>query len=179
MTDEIARLRLKDAWRECERNLYHMCHALVLLEPVLPMMGHVFELLTDTQIQILDQFILRFTKLQDAIGGHLFPSLLLYLQEQYEDRPLLDKLNRLEKLGYVKNAESWQDIRNIRNKFAHDYPDDEDKNASLINVANTAAEEMCLILIAIEKKLKTELPSLNFERELSVQYPASWVCLKR
>ena len=37
---------------------------------------------------------------------------------------MLDKLNRLEKLGYVQNAASWQNNRNTRNKFARDYPDD-------------------------------------------------------
>ncbi|MDI1293644.1 MAG: hypothetical protein PSV18_12985 [Methylobacter sp.] len=68
------------------------------------MTGEDFEYLTDAQVQSLDQFILRFTKLQDAMDSRLFPALLQYLQEPYEERPMLDKLNRLEKLRYrVKN----------------------------------------------------------------------------
>jgi len=58
------------------------------------------------------------------MGGRLFPAILEYLQEQYEECPMLDKLNRLEKLGYIQNAASWQNNRNTRNKFARDYPDD-------------------------------------------------------
>ena len=64
MTSPISTLRLQDAWRECERNAYHLQRALSLLQPVLPITGEQFQRLTDAQIQTLDQFILRFTKLQ-------------------------------------------------------------------------------------------------------------------
>ena len=65
---------------------------------------------------------------------------------------MLDKLNRLEKLGYLQNAQEWQDIRSIRNKFAHDYRDDSEKNAALINLAIEAAKNMRHVLAAIEAK---------------------------
>ena len=161
MSTPISTLRLQDAWRECERNAYHLQRALSLLQPVLPITGEQFQRLTDAQIQTLDQFILRFTKLQDAMGGHLYPSILDYLQEPFEERPMLDKLNRLEKLGYVQNAEMWGSVRSIRNKFAHDYPDDPEKNAALINIATEAAQSMVGVLVAIEKKLRQEHPELN------------------
>jgi len=76
---------------------YHLCRALTLLDPIMPMTGETFEHLSDDQVQTVDQFILRFTKLQDAMGNHLFPSILQYLQEQYEERPMLDKLNASDK----------------------------------------------------------------------------------
>ena len=166
MNDTISSLRLQDAWRECERNVYHLLRALDLLSPILPMTGERFEHLTDAQVQTLDQFILRFTKLQDAMGGRIFPAILEYLQEQYEERPMLDKLNRLEKLGYLQSAQAWQNIRDIRNKFAHDYPDDWDKNAALINVACEATTDMHGILAAIEKKLKLDQPAFNLGKPL-------------
>jgi len=135
------------------------------------MTGDRFEHLTDTQVQALDQFILRFTKLQDAMGTRLFPATLQYLQEQYEERPMLDKLNRLEKLGYIQSAEAWQNIRNTRNKFAHDYPDDWEKNAALINVACEDAANMYNMLKGIESKLKIEHPALELGKSLTVAYP--------
>ena len=151
MNDAVASLRLQDAWRECERNAYHLQRALAQLRSLLPLTGTQFQTLTDAQIQSLDQFILRFAKLQEAMGSHLYPSILGYLQEPYEERPMLDKLNRLEKLGYLQSAETWGNIRSIRNKFAHDYPDDPEKNAALVNLATEAAQAMVGALAAIEK----------------------------
>lgn len=167
MSENISALRLKDAWRECERNIYHLNSALTSLRPMLPLTGERLERLTDTQIQVMDQFILRFAKLQDAMGGRLFPAILQYLQEQYEERPMLDKLNRLEKLGYIQNAEAWQSIRNTRNKFAHDYPDDWERNAALINVACEVAIEMHNILAKIEAKLKKIHPPIELGKTIA------------
>lgn len=166
MSHNVSLLRLQDAWRECERNLYHMRHALTSMAHILPMTGDQFESLNDEQVQIIDQFILRFTKLQDAMGSRLLPAILQYLQEPYEERPMLDKLNRLEKLGYLQSAEAWQYIRNTRNKFAHDYPDDCEKNAALINLACEAAEAMYHILSGIEEKLRTEQSNIELGKSL-------------
>lgn len=168
MNHEVPIFRLQDAWRECERNVYYLCQALALLNPIMPMTGEIYADLNDDQVRVLDQFILRFTKLQDAMGNHLFPAILTYLQEPYEDRSMLDKLNRLEKLGYLEKAQTWQDIRNTRNKFAHDYPDDEEKNAALINVASEVAGQLCLILMAIQTKLQRDQPSLILGKLLSL-----------
>jgi hypothetical protein len=166
VSNNIPALRLRDAWRECERNVHHLCHALTLLNSILPVTGDRLEQLTDAQTQSLDQFILRFTKLQDAIGSCLFPAILQYLQEPYEDRPMLDKLNRLEKLGYIQSAEAWQYLRNTRNKFAHEYPDDQEKNAALINIACADAVATYNILTKIEKKLALDQSSLDLGKHL-------------
>lgn len=166
MSNNVSLLRLQDAWRECERNMHHLNGALTSLEPMLPLTGERLEHLTDAQIQVLDQFILRFTKLQDAMGSRLFPAILQYLQEQYEERPMLDKLNRLEKLGYIQNAEAWQSIRNTRNKFAHDYPDDWDRNAALINIACEAAIAIHNILTKIEMKLRNAHPAIELGKAI-------------
>jgi hypothetical protein len=63
MTDKMPLLRLQDAWRECERNLYYLRSAITSLWSILPMIGETFGHLTDEQVQDLDQFILHFIKL--------------------------------------------------------------------------------------------------------------------
>lgn len=171
MSNDVSSLRLQDAWRECERNVYHLSCALTSLGSILPMTGERLECLTDAQVQALDQFVLRFTKLQDAMGTRLFPAILQYLQEQYEERPMLDKLNRLEKLGYIQNAEEWQNIRNTRNKFAHDYPDEWERNAALINIACADAADMYSILIGIEAKLEIDQPVFELGKPLPAACP--------
>ena len=63
------------------------------------------------------------------------------------------------------------DIRTIRNKFAHDYPDDSEKNAVLINLACEAAGDMYNILSSINEKIRIDHPTLELGKSLPCQYP--------
>lgn len=105
------------------------------------------------------------------MGSRLFPAILLYLTEPFDDRPMLDKLNRLEKLGFIDNVEKWQTVRTIRNKFAHDYPDDLDKNAAQLNLAFASAMDLYAMLMTISTKLKTEYPLLELGKSLPEKPP--------
>lgn len=158
MTD-VSQLQLLDAWRQCERHLHHLRHAMAALAPSLPMTPSALPGLDDEAVQDWDQFVLRFTKLQDAMGARLFPAVLAYLQEPYEDRPMLDKLNRLEKLGYLVSVEEWHVLRAIRNRFAHDYPQDDGLKAAYLNEA-VEAVPMLQALLARIKPLVPDLPAV-------------------
>lgn len=134
------------------------------LEALWPFTADKYAALTDEQVQDMDQFILRFTKLQDTLGDRFLPAILQFLQEPYDTRPMLDKLNRLEKLGFIKSVEKWQQIRSIRNRFAHDYPDDPEKNAAHINLAFTAVPDLYETLAAASSRLAAapySLPALG------------------
>lgn len=56
--------------------------------------------------------------------------------------------HRLEKLGAIPSAEQWNEIRQIRNRMTHEYPDAPELNAdnvnrvvdSLSNLKNTLAQ---------------------------------------
>lgn len=133
--NDTVKLRLLEAWQQCQRHEHHLSHALAAIEPTLPLTAQALAGLGDEAVQDWDQFVLRFTKLQDTIGARLFPTLLEFLQEPYEDRPMLDKLNRLEKLGYLARVDEWQTLRTIRNRFAHDYPEDDALKAAYLNEA--------------------------------------------
>lgn len=174
MTLQLPQLRLQSAWKECERHVHHMFHAMWLFRALWPLTAERYATLTDDQIQTIDQFILRFTKLQDVVGGRLFPALLQYLEEPYDDRPMLDKLHRLEKLGFIESTEKWQRIRDIRNKFAHDYPDDMEKNAEYLNLACEAALDLHDILHAIPARLTQECPEMALGKALPENIP-EWI----
>jgi len=49
------------------------------------------------------------------------------------DETFIDKLNRLEKLGAIPSAEQWNEIRQIRNRMTHEYPDAPEHNADNVN----------------------------------------------
>ena len=111
--------------------------------------------LDDEAVQDWDQLVLRFTKLQDAMGSRLFPAVLAHLQEPYEERPMLDQLNRLEKLGYLSSVEQWNLLRAIRNRFAHDYPQDPAMRAAYLNEAVAAVPLLQDLLSRIAPLVQT------------------------
>lgn len=144
-----AQVRLLDAWQQCQRHAHHMAHAMSANAPTLPLTANALSQLNDEAVQDWDQFALRFTKLQDTLGARLFPALLEHLQEPYEDRPMIDKLHRLEKLGYLPKLDDWQSLRVIRNRFAHDYPEDDALKAAYLNEAISAVPLLLALLAGI------------------------------
>jgi hypothetical protein len=140
--DTIAELRLQQALRECRKHAHYMRYALNALQQHHPLTGARLQSLDAEAVQDLDQFVLRFSKLQDALGGRLFAAVLTCLQEAYEHRPMLDKLHRLEQLGYLEQAADWPWLREIRNQFAHEYPDEPERNARVLNLAIEAADTL-------------------------------------
>ena len=121
---EIIESKLRSALKECEQHRLRLHAAweegvaFKALED-----GSVAEL-TDEQVRTLDQLLFRFAKLQDAIGMRLLPAALKLVQEWQDNEPFLDKLNRAEKMGMLPSVEQWQLLRELRNRTAHEYPDE-------------------------------------------------------
>ena len=80
------------------------------------------------------------------MGARLLPGVLDLTQEPGEFPAFIDKLNRLEKIGAIRSAAQWLRFREMRNQFAHDYPDDPKIQASLLNKAFTLGEALLAAL---------------------------------
>lgn len=128
--------------------------ALIQVNKLLPLFAAVLANLPADKLAFLDMMTTRFGKLQDIIGSKIFPIILNLLEE--EAVAFIDKLNKLEKLGYIEDANWWVELREIRNKIAHDYPDDHDLICSHISVVIVKAAE----LIEFWQKLKTKIARL-------------------
>lgn len=85
-------------------------------------------------VRLLDQMAYRFTKLQDTLGEKLLPLLLEVSEEPIApEAPFAEKLQRLERLGFIPSAEQWRALRIARNAIAHEYPDQPDLKAAALN----------------------------------------------
>ena len=62
---------------------------------------------------------------------------------------MIDKLHRLEKLGYLPKLDDWQALRVIRNRFAHDYPEDDALMAAYLNETISLAPLLLALLAGI------------------------------
>lgn len=112
----------------------------------LPLNPDELRRLDDEAIAVLDQFTTRFAKLQDTMGAKLFPAILELTREPGDFPAYLDKLDRLEKIGALPSADEWLEMREIRNAFAHDYPEDSEIQAATLNRAFVAAQRLVEIL---------------------------------
>ena len=84
-------------------------------------------------LEKLDAFRVRYGDLQDSLGGKVFRSLLK--AEDEEPLNMADTLNKMEKRGILDSADHWRKLREIRNAFAHDYPEAEAERANALNLA--------------------------------------------
>ncbi|UDV04159.1 hypothetical protein J8N69_05245 [Marinomonas profundi] len=98
--------------------------------------------LTEIELAVFDQFIVRFSKLQDVMGAKLLPAVIELTHEEGELTTFIDKLNRLEKIGALDSVEQWLKLREMRNQFAHEYPDDPEIQSALLNKAFGMASQL-------------------------------------
>ena len=70
----------------------------------------------------LDAFVSRFGRLQDNLGDKLLPQLLAAMAEPIG--AVMENLDRAEKLGWLASADTWMEIRKLRNQMVHEYIED-------------------------------------------------------
>jgi len=131
--NEAAGLKLRSAIRESEAHVKQLSRCMSLLREFFPLTPASLAALGDERIEHIDQFIFRFSKLQDAMGLRLFPALYTLLENDDSPRPFLDILSRLESYGVIRDLSQWQFFRNLRNNFAHDYPESIGTTVSALN----------------------------------------------
>lgn len=119
------------------------------IKQLFPLKGDALKTLDIDALDKLDAFRVRFCDLQDAIGNKLFRSLLVLEMETIGSN--LDVLNQIEKRGILPAFEVWQDIRNLRNLFIHDYPDTLEFKAEILSEAFKKTHELILVLNRVLK----------------------------
>ena len=153
MNDSVPQARLTAALWECDR------HCAALLEALKDWHSRptpdAQALESDSSLRRLtDQILYRFTKLQDAMGERLIPATLGWLREAYEAWPMRDRLDRLEKLGFL-DVNAWLQWRDVRNRLAHEYPD----QAALRHLAVLAAVATATAMVKALQAWRARLPA--------------------
>lgn len=139
---EILDWKLEPALRECRLHERRMTYALGQLAGKIPVTVEQWADMDDETIADVDQLLFRYNKLQDAMGQRLFPAILMLGGDWSEDQTFLDRLDLLEKFGAISAAQQWNEIRAIRNKLTHEYPDAPELNAANLNRVVESIEVM-------------------------------------
>jgi len=118
---------------ECNKHIKIITTAFPGLKKIIPLNDKTFEKLNDDEVRLVDQFIYRFSMLQDAMGKRLFPALLHSLEEDVKSMPFIDILNKIEAMGLMTSKEEWLYLTKLRNEFSHEYSNAAVENAETIN----------------------------------------------
>lgn len=135
--------RLQREFDICDKHILRINEALKALSNILPLTAESYASLDSEQIRCLDQFIFRFSKLQDAMGAKIFRFLLEYLDEDVTALPMRDILNRLERFQILPDANEWVYTRELRNEIAHDYPLMENDVVHILNELLSKTDVLC------------------------------------
>lgn len=133
MNKEILKSKIEKIFVECDKHLLRVNKAYAKIRIILPLDENKYENLNDDEVEHIDQYLFRFAKLQDAMGTKLFKYILMFLDEHVEGMPFVDVLNRMEKLSLLEDANIWRKLRDIRNELSHQYDDDAEEMAIILN----------------------------------------------
>ncbi len=103
--------------------------------------------------RLLDQFAYRYTRLQDDMGARLMPAVLKVLGEDISPMSAIDRFTRLEQLGWLKSEDEWLSLRQVRNQFAHDYPDSHTERFERLQAAIQAAQKLLIVMAHFQQKI--------------------------
>lgn len=147
--DEVIKLKCASAVEECKKHRQRIDIALKFLYPLFPLTEGRLNALSDEQTAVLDQFLYRFTKLQDCIGLRLIPAVYVLLENDTAAHPFIDILNRLEKLGVLTSVYDWQYFRSLRNNIAHEYPERSDDIVNAINTLHASWDRFAMLYMKL------------------------------
>ena len=133
MKESVVIEKLEKIFYECDKHLSRINSASKELEKIMPLDKDKYINLNEENIRVLDQFLFRFSKLQDAMGQKLFKMILIFLKEDVENKPFVDILNLMEKLNIISEALLWKELREDRNELAHNYEDEPEEMSEIIN----------------------------------------------
>ncbi len=115
------RNKLTEAVQLCTIHSERMRFAWEKVKDHFPPDKEKYKQLQPEELSFMDQLIFRFSKLQDSMGGKLFPSILENLGEDIRELPFIDRLAKLEKLNVIGSTDEWMALRETRNIVTLEY----------------------------------------------------------
>jgi hypothetical protein len=108
----------------------------------------------ENSVLAIDSFIFRYLKLQDHLGSKLFPEVLKKVGEYSDSMPLIDVLDKLEKISLIPSSEKWMNYRDIRNQITHEYSNNKLNMLDNTKQAMSYFNEIKTIIEKLEKYIK-------------------------
>ncbi len=122
------------AIEECDLHIKRIFEALAIVQKYFPLSANSYEdLQRDGAMAFLDQFVYRYSKLQDKIGSSVIKNIVYLVEYSESGKTFIDKLNILEKEGFIESAIMWEGFRDLRNRLSHEYSIDIEQQIKILN----------------------------------------------
>jgi len=148
----LENLKLEKILNECNVHLQRINEAYCDMSVFMPLTAAKYDNLTKDDVQAIDQYLFRFSKLHDSMGEKLFKALLAKFEENTDRLSFLDVIKKLEKYVVIDIVNEWQDLRKIRNQLAHEYEDDAIQMANIINLIYAKKDVIESLYLTIKAK---------------------------
>lgn len=116
------------------------------LNSIFPLSASAVDNLSEHHFLLIELLTTRFSKLQDFMGTKLIDAFLNAKGELISQMTMIDKLNKLEKLGLIDDSNLWINMREVRNHLSHEYPDHPEITAQYLNQVFELAPLLLLFL---------------------------------
>lgn len=134
-----------------EKHLSRIEESVSLMSNMFPLSTASYSFLSSEEVRLLDQFIFRFSKLQDCLGAKIFRYTLQLLDEDVENAPMRDVLNMLERYNLLPSVQEWMTLRELRNEVACDYPFEVDDVVESLNHLHEKWELLKVVLFRLKE----------------------------
>jgi predicted nucleotidyltransferase len=126
-------LKIQKYINQCRKHQMRIEKSSAKVRDIFPLSASRYEELSDEEVEAIDQYLFRFAKLQDTLGTKLFRIIVSEYVDDIEQLTFLDILNRLEKIGILDSVNIWKRLRDIRNDISHQYDDEPQEMAEVLN----------------------------------------------
>jgi len=112
------------------------------VKPFIPIDAAKVDYFGDEDEEKLDAFLLRFNQLTAMLQDHVTRSILKAEEELDREMSRKDQRLLMEKLGALKPSLGFGTIAELRNKIAHTYPNESEKQAEVLNEVFSSADNL-------------------------------------
>jgi hypothetical protein len=153
-------IRLETYFNEAHKHIELITESIEVLNPKIPIQD--YDSLNQLERFALNALIFRFSKLQDLIGVKIFRSYLDFSGFNVIEKSFFDILKEIEKEAII-DIDSWSELRELRNKIAHEYPEEIDEMIDSINLFIQNSSH----LVAISNKLEERYYEIKQKRDFN------------
>lgn len=127
---------------------------------LLPADAARIQTLTEGESERLDALLKRYEQVVDALQNGLFKGIAAVSGEDVAVLSRRDVADLMERLGVLADSARWTEAVLLRNRLAHDYPTQPERQAARLNAVLEQGAWLLEVFGMVEHYLSTRLPGV-------------------